>query len=179
MVVDARNLGNPGTRDFQVDKYPFYLLNRLASRYNIIIDARLKTIGIDIPTWRVLMILGQRTPRSVGQLSETAVIPVSTMTRIVQRMSAAGLISCTPLETDNRVMQVDLTGEGEAKLAEARSLTAPVYARVIDGFSLEEFDKLTESLGRLHSNLAGLLPRRGTAGKRVQADETASGPSPE
>lgn len=167
---DARELGDPGTSAFQVDKYPFYLLNRLVSRYNLVIDARLKTIDIDIPYWRVLMILGQKSPRSVGQLAETAVIPFSTMTRIVQRMSAAGLIACTMLASDNRVIEVSLTRDGENKLAEARALTAPVYAKVIEGLSLEEFERLTASLGLLYSNLADLLPAKSTSNRRSNAD---------
>lgn len=177
--MDARELGNPGTGAFQVDKYPFYLLNRLVSRYNVIIEVRLKTIGIDISYWRVLMILGQKTPRSVGQLAEAAVIPFSTMTRIVQRMAGAGLIACTPLESDNRVTEVALTSEGESKLAEARTLTAPVYAQVIKGFSIYEFETLTASLGLLYANLAELLPAKGTAARRPGAEtsEVAAGPN--
>lgn len=177
--MDARELGNPGTRAFQINKYPFYLLNRLVSRYNVIIEARLKTIGIDIPYWRVLMILGQKMPRSVGQLAEAAVIPLSTMTRILQRMSGASLIACTPLESDNRVTEVALTSEGESKLAEARSLTAPVYAQVIKGFSIDDFENLTASLGLLYSNLADLLPAKGSGSRRSGEDrrEIVAGPS--
>lgn len=160
MAKDPRRLGDPGTAAFQVDRYPFYLLNRLVSRYNVVIEARLRTIGLDIPYWRVLMVLGQRSPRSVGQLAEAAVIPVSTMTRIVQRMAAAGLIACTPLESDNRVIEVSLTPEGNEKLGEARRITAPIYAQVIEGFSIEEFEALTGSLNRLYDNLAGLVPAR-------------------
>jgi DNA-binding MarR family transcriptional regulator len=160
MAKDPRRLGDPGTRAFQVDKYPFYLLNRLVSRYNAVIDPRLRAIGLDVPYWRVLMVLGQQSPRSVGQLADAAVIPVSTMTRIVQRMTAAGLIAGTPLKRDGRVIEVSLTAQGERKLAEAREITAPIYARVIDGFSLEQFEALTCSLNALYDNLADLVPTR-------------------
>lgn len=160
MTEDPRRLGDPGTAAFQVDRYPFYLLNRLVSRYNVVIEARLRTIGLDIPYWRVLMVLGQKAPRSVGQLAEAAVIPVSTMTRIVQRMAAAGLIESATLESDNRVIEVSLTPDGSEKLGEARKITAPIYAEVIDGFSIEEFEALTASLNRLYDNLGGLVPTR-------------------
>lgn len=163
--MDSRKLGNPRTGTFQVQKYPFYLLNRLVSRYNVIIEGRLKAVGLDIPYWRVLMILGEKSPRSVGQLAETAVIPFSTMTRIIQRMSGAGLIACAPTAADNRVVEVSLTAAGESKLAEARTLAAPVYEQVIKGFSGDEFDALIDSLGRLHENLADLLPSE-TASRR-------------
>ncbi len=164
MESDPRELADPGTPAFQVDKYPFYLLNRLVSRYNLVIEAQLRTIGLDIPYWRVLMVLGQQSPRAVGQLAEAAVIPVSTMTRIVQRMAAAGLICSAPLESDNRVIEVALTEAGRAKLSEARALTAPVYAQVIRGFSIQQFEALTASLGALHDNLADLVPVRKRGG---------------
>jgi DNA-binding MarR family transcriptional regulator len=163
MAEDPRRLGDPGTDSFQVDKYPFYLLNRLVSRYRLVIDARLRTIGLDIPYWRVLMVLGQHSPRSVGQLADAAVIPFSTMTRIVQRMASAGLIASTPLERDGRVIEVSLTDAGRRKLAEAREITAPIYARVIEGFSIEQFEALTENLNALYDNLADLVPRRGSS----------------
>src|SRR3546814_944568 len=88
-MKDPRDLGDPGTAAFQLEKYPFYLLNRLVSRYNVVIEARLKNIGIDIPYWRVLMVLVQKSPRGVAQLAEAAVIPFSTMTRIVHIMVKA------------------------------------------------------------------------------------------
>src|SRR3546814_7115318 len=102
-MKDPRDLGDPGTAAFQLEKYPFYLLNRLVSRYNVVIEARLKTIGIDIPYWRVLMVLGQKSHRGVGQLAEAAGIPFSTITRIVQRMVTAKQVVCRQLESANRV----------------------------------------------------------------------------
>ena len=79
--MDKRLLGDPGTPAFQVTSYPFYLINRLASRYNAAIEAILREIELDIPSWRVLMILGEETPRGVRSIAEAAVSPLSTMTR--------------------------------------------------------------------------------------------------
>ena len=160
-MKDPRKLGDPGTPAFQLERYPFYLLNRLVSRYNVVIETRLKTIGIDIPYWRVLMVLGQKSPRSVGQLSEAAVIPFSTMTRIVQRMVTAKLVTCRQLETDNRVIEVKMTAKGKRTLADARMITAPVYAQIIQNFSVEEFEQLTLGLDRLYDNLETLVPANG------------------
>ena len=154
--MDSRILGDPGTPAFQVDKYPFYRLNRLVGRYNAIIDARLRAIDLDIPSWRVLMILGEQAPRGVREIAEAAVIPLSTMTRIIQRMAAAGLVAPAASAEDARVTEVSLLDLGESKLAEAREATAPVYARIIDGFSARDFEKLLALLGRLDANLEGL-----------------------
>ncbi len=151
--MDNRILGDPGTPAFQVEKYPFFLLNRLVGRYNGIIDGRLRAIGLDIPYWRVLMILGEHSPRGVRDIAIAAVIPLSTMTRIIQRMAAAGLVAAGSSAEDARVTEVSLTPLGEAKLAEARAATAPVYARIIRGLTPRDFDRLIALLDRLHDNL--------------------------
>lgn len=162
MSVDMRHLGDPGTADFEVDKYPFYLLNRLVSRYNAIIEVRLRTIGMDIPFWRVLMILGKHVPYGVGEISEAAVINLSTMTRIIQRMAQAGLVKCVPRREDNRVTEVSLTALGERRLAEAREITAPVYAAAIAGFSQREFSQTIDHLNNLYDNLHPLIKPAGS-----------------
>src|SRR5579859_1236844 len=138
MAEDARRFGDPGSEDFRVDSYPFYLLNRTVSRYNIVIEGELRSIGIDIPTWRVLMILGEHSPQPIGQVAKSAVINISTMMRIVERMTKIGLIAGTPSDADGRVTDLSLTGIGRLKLAAARKITAPFYRKVIRGFSASD-----------------------------------------
>lgn len=153
MSLDNRIFGDPGTAAFQVEKYPFFQLNKLISRYNGIIEARLRTIGLDIPYWRVLLILGEHCPWGVREIADAAVIPLSTMTRIIQRMAAAGFVVCEPSEEDARVTVVSLSPLGRAKLVQARAATSPVYKAVITDFSAREFDRLLDFLERLRTNL--------------------------
>jgi DNA-binding MarR family transcriptional regulator len=153
---DNRRLGDPGSAGFQLDKYPFYLLNRAVSRYNIVIEARLRTIDLDIPNWRVLMVLGERAPRSIGQIADACVINLSTMMRIIGRMKKAGLVTSAASPDDARVTEVFLTEEGNTRLERARTITAPIYQAVIEGFSASDFDRMIRDLGRLHDNL-GLI----------------------
>lgn len=151
--ADLRALGDPGSELFRVDCYPFYLLNRAVSRYNVVIESKLKRIGIDIPTWRVLMILGESAPQPVGQIAKLAVINLSTMMRIIERMSRAGLIETKQSRSDGRVTELQLTAGGRRKLAAARRVTAPSYQHVIDGFSAKDFSVLLTLLNRLYDNL--------------------------
>lgn len=154
MTQDPRDLGDPGSDAFRVDSYPFYQLNRAVSRYNIVIEGALRTLDIDIPTWRVLMILGEESPRSIGQIAKSAVIHLSTMMRIIERMMKAGLVERAPNASDGRVTDVILTDHGREKLAAARVLTAPLYRQVIRGFSQSDFTRLLDLLNRLHGNLS-------------------------
>lgn len=154
--IDSFESGNPGTPAFKVHRYPFYLLNRLVSRYNVVIEARLREIGLDIPSWRVLMILGERSPQGTREIAGAAVINLSTMTRIIQRMVAAGLVEATASEEDARVTLVTLTSAGEGKLGEARRAAAPVYDHLVTGLNAGEFEMLIALLNRLHDNLGPL-----------------------
>ncbi|WP_448501633.1 MarR family winged helix-turn-helix transcriptional regulator [Sphingomonas sp.] len=154
---DRRALGDPGTPAFRVELYPFYLINRLASLYNATIEPKLRAIGLDIPNWRVLMILGEREPRGVRDIADAAVIPLSTMTRIVQRMAAAGLVEAKPSERDARVTLVSLTDAGTRKLAEARASTSGIYRRLIDGMTGEDFDRFVTLINTMHDNLIGRM----------------------
>lgn len=153
MSEDLRTVGNPGSEEFRLDAYPFYLLNRAASRYNVTLEAQLRRIGVDIPTWRALMVLGDREPLAIGQVAKSAAINLSTMMRIVERMAKAGLVETATSETDGRVTEIRMTPEGRAKLAEARAVAAPLYEKIISGFSASEFSKMLELLGRLYDNL--------------------------
>ncbi|WP_033072947.1 MarR family winged helix-turn-helix transcriptional regulator [Sphingopyxis sp. MWB1] len=156
--MDAIQSGNPGSDAFRVERYPFYLLNRLVSRYNIIIDARLRAIGLDIPSWRVLMILGEKSPRGARDIADAAVINLSTMTRIIQRMTAAGLVEVAKSGADTRVTLVTLAPAGRAKLAEARTAAAPVYDHLVADFSEGDFEQAIALLHRLYDNLDPLVP---------------------
>jgi DNA-binding MarR family transcriptional regulator len=151
--IDARALGNPATHQFRLENYPFFQLNRLVSRYNTLLEARLRAVGIDIPYWRVLLILGENAPRSVGAIAETAIINVSTMMRIVQRMERDALVECRASPYDGRVTKVYLTSVGQTKLDAARASAAPVFASLIKGFSEKDFLQLLNLLSRLQSNL--------------------------
>ncbi|MBS0283903.1 MAG: MarR family transcriptional regulator, partial [Proteobacteria bacterium] len=88
-------------------------------------------------------------------LADAAVIPLSTMTRIVQRMATVGLVEAGPSTEDARVTMVSLSAMGEEKLVEARRATSPVYARTINGLSARDFERLVDLLERLHANLEG------------------------
>ena len=154
IAADLRLLGDPGSEDFRLDCYPFYLLNRTVSRYNVVIEAELRKIGIDIPTWRVLMILGEQEPQPIGQIAKLAVINISTMMRIVERMMKAGLIKSTPSASDGRTTELKLSAAGRKKLTEARSITAPVYKKLIAGIGAKQFSGLLGLLNQIHDNLA-------------------------
>jgi len=100
-----------------------------------------------------LMVLGEKAPRPIAQVARSTVINISTMARIVERMTRAGLIDSRPSSEDGRVTEIFLTTTGQEKLAAARAVTAPIYRKLIRGFGAEDFGLLIDMLNRLHDNL--------------------------
>lgn len=155
---DARQLADPAHPEFLLAGSPLYWLARVAGRYRLDMDMVLKPIGMDVPRWRVLAILTEHEPASVSELCDHAVIRLSTMTRIVQRLADAGLVDTRQRAADGRVTEVTLTDAGRAAADSVHTLASHIYRLGFDGFSAEEIATLNDTLKRLFVNF-GRPPR--------------------
>src|SRR5690349_11539685 len=91
-AVDAKVLGDPGMPQFEIEASPFYLIARTAGRYAIDMENALRVIDMDLASWRALMLVHAVNPSSVSEITERAVMRLSTMTRVVQRLEKRGLV---------------------------------------------------------------------------------------
>lgn len=151
-------LADPAHPDFLLAGSPLYWLARASGHYRLAMDMALKPIGMDVPRWRVLAILSEHEPASVSELCEHAVIRLSTMTRIVQRLAEAGLVSTCQREADGRVTEVSLTDPGREAAAQVHKQASRIFRQGFEGFSAKEVMALNEMLKRLFDNF-GVLPR--------------------
>jgi len=90
-MTDSKIIANiellePSHPDFILEHYPLYNLNRTSATYIDKMTTVLKQYNMDQPSWRVLMLLGDKNPTSVGELSRRSVTKISTITRILIRM---------------------------------------------------------------------------------------------
>lgn len=148
------NLCGPDHPDFNLDDYPLYNLNRTSATYIESMSVRLKEHNMDQPSWRVLMLLGDKSPSSVGDLSRRSVTKISTITRILMRMEKEELVYRKPFPEDNRVVEVFITSKGEGVLNTLRTLAAEVYQQAFDGLSDQDIMTFTNILMRLRQNLS-------------------------
>jgi len=144
---------DPSESDFQLADSPFYWLARVAGRYQLEMDAVLKAVGMDVPRWRVLVILQESQPASISQICERAVVKMSTMTRIVQRLAAAGMVVARPYQADARVTEVFLTEAGNCAAQLVRTQAGHIYRKAFAEVSGEECEQLTVLLRQLFANL--------------------------
>ena len=147
------NEADAGTGTFELERWPFYWLTRANGRYLQVLATRLRDVDLDIPRWRVLMLLERGTARSMSYLAREAVSKLPTMTRIIQRMEETGLVRTRPRATDARVTEVLLTPQGEAARGEAWIVTQSMFETAFKGLGAAEVDALNRLLRAVESNL--------------------------
>jgi len=144
------------SRDFSFRTWPFYWLARAHGRYLHDMEQALKPLGLDIPRWRVLMVLHQEPCASVSEIADHAIAKLPTMTRIVQRMQAEGLVTCHARPSDARVTEVTLTEAGQVAGAKAWLAADALYDEAFQRMTKTEIATLNRLLEKLAHNLAAL-----------------------
>jgi MarR family transcriptional regulator, organic hydroperoxide resistance regulator len=154
MTANARSeRANPASPDFRLEESPFYWLTRASGRYLLQMERNLKAIGMDVPRWRVLMILAEEEPAAVTILSERSVVKLATMTRIVQRMAADGLVATEGSATDGRVTHVRMTDLGREALEKVRAEGSRVFTATFTGSEAPEVEAIVGQLRHLFARL--------------------------
>lgn len=141
--------------DFNFMEWPFYWLARADRSYLSILETALARRDLDIASWRVLMILHARRSASVSEIAEHSIVKLSTMTKIIQRMQAAGLVTNHPSKRDGRVTMVTITPQGEEAGRIAWAEATRIMERLFEDFTEVEqqllvalLKKLSDALGR-------------------------------
>ncbi len=114
-----------------VQDYLLALLARASHAASAGFHARLKARGVPVPVWRVLATLhGARGGVAVGDLAATCLMQQPTMSKLLDRMAADGLVR---RHRDGRQTLIHPTQAGDALamdlIAEARAHEAALLAR--------------------------------------------------
>lgn len=147
------HLLSPSHPDFLLDDYPLYNLNRTSATYTAEMSSILKSISMDQPRWRVLMLLDDKNPSTVSELSRRSVTKMSTITRILIRMESQGLVTKTPFHGDNRVTNISITDKGQEVVSDLRKISARIYERAFQGFSEKQIGEFVHTLKLVRENL--------------------------
>lgn len=153
MTAGKVSLHGPDHPDFRLDDYPLYNLNRTSATYTEQMSLKLKRLQMDQPTWRILMLLDDKNPSSVGELSRRSVTKISTITRILIRMEKDDLVKRVPFPDDNRVIEVFISDKGKRSIIELRKLAAEIYAEAFDDIADEDIVFFMRILMKIRKNL--------------------------
>ncbi len=103
---------------------------------------------------RVFIVLAQsKTPLTMGELSATLKIPLSSTTRIVDWMVRGKFLERTHDPKDRRVVLVKMTKNGEQFFQTAMDYNKKRIAHLMEKFSSEEQDQLLHLMSKLLNKL--------------------------
>lgn len=113
----------------------------------------LAELGVTYPQYLVLLVLWEQDDRTVSELGDRLFLDSGTLTPLLKRMEAAGLVDRRRDDTDERVVRITLTDDGRALERRARAIPGALVQAA--GCSLDEVTGLTRRLQELRGMLAG------------------------
>ncbi|MBG0825769.1 MarR family transcriptional regulator [Planomonospora sp. ID91781] len=107
----------------------------------------LEPMGLTHPQYLVMLALWQHAPLSVKDLSGLLQLEPATLSPLLKRLEAAGLVERRRASTDERSLAVTLTEHGRALRAQAEQIPAAIVERL--GMDLAELQDLHKALTRV------------------------------
>jgi len=128
-----------------------YLLERAQRRVSLELDKALAHLGASGEQWRVLDKLADEAGRSMGELSVMLKMNPPTLTKLMDRMVAAGLVQRIADTTDSRRVLVFITDAGLEMVVKLSSCADVFHASLSTELSQQEATQLTKLLTSLAS----------------------------
>lgn len=117
----------------------------------------LEPLGLTHPQYLVMLALWERSPRSLRELAGELALEPATLSPLVKRLEAQGLVTRARREGDERVLDVALTDDGRALRRRALAVPEQVMART--GMTVDDLATLRDTL----KDFAGAEPKWGSA----------------
>lgn len=117
----------------------------------------LEPLGLTHPQYLVMLALWERSPRSLRELAGELALEPATLSPLVKRLEAQGLVTRARREGDERVLDVALTDDGRALRRRALAVPEQVMART--GMTVDDLATLRDTL----KDFAGAEPKWGAA----------------
>ncbi|WP_044331416.1 MarR family winged helix-turn-helix transcriptional regulator [Sphingomonas hengshuiensis] len=154
--MEKRNNYDPSDPAFRLENSPFYLMAHADFKYHEDMDKVLHKHDVSKPIYRVMTVLRERQPASIGAIAEAALTKRSTVSRIIDRMIEQGLVTTEPNPEDNRVTEVTLTPAGQQKLRKLTPIVGRQFVRAMEGVSDRDIAHLLRTLQKISANLSKL-----------------------
>ena len=107
-----------------------YLIATVNRQLELELEERLRAVGIPIEQMRVLEALGPGVPLPMGTLATRALVEPTTLTKMIDRMVADGMVMRLLDPGDRRRVLIALASAGEAALTRLNRIAASQEARL-------------------------------------------------
>ncbi|AZC19845.1 MULTISPECIES: MarR family winged helix-turn-helix transcriptional regulator [Pseudomonas] len=111
----------------------------------------LQRLGLTYPQYLAMLVLWERDGLTVGEISQRLLTDPGSLTPLLKRLEAEGLLSRTRSREDERVVIVQLTEQGRALQAQAQAIPQCILGA--SGQTVAQLRQLQEDLLALRRNL--------------------------
>eukprot|EP01030_Chromulinospumella_sphaerica_P019534 gene19534-19428_t len=111
----------------------------------------LQALGLTYPQYLAMMVLWEQDGLTVGEISNRLLTDPGSLTPLLKRLEAEGLLSRTRSRADERVVVVELTEAGRA--LRDKAMGVPPCILGASGLQMEQLQKLQADLLELRRNL--------------------------
>jgi MarR family transcriptional regulator, organic hydroperoxide resistance regulator len=111
----------------------------------------LAPLGLTYPQYLVMLVLWEEDGASVGRLGERLELDSGTLTPLLKRLEAQGLVTRARAERDERVVEVHLTAKGRALKRRAGEVPRSLVCNA--KLPLSEIGRLRDELRRLSTTI--------------------------
>lgn len=132
-----------------VDSYLAFLLAQASSRISREFHREVEAVGLSVTEWRVLASLEGSEGESIGVLSQLTLTKQPTLSKVVQRMEAEGIVARTRVRTDRRQTVVRITPKGHRLTDTLRQRAMDHQQRVLEPFGQDNAQMLISMLKAL------------------------------
>ncbi|KAA5839077.1 MarR family transcriptional regulator [Pseudomonas chlororaphis] len=115
----------------------------------------LQELGLTYPQYLAMMVLWEQDGLTVGEISSRLLTDPGSLTPLLKRLEAEGLLSRTRSREDERVVIIELTEQGRALYDRARGVPQCILGA--SGLTLEQLRKLQADLLNLRGYLQDSL----------------------
>lgn len=139
----------------ELDSFLCFALYSASHAFNRFYKPLLDALGLTYPQYLVMVTLWERDDRTVGEISERLLLESNTLTPLLKRLEAAGLIERRRSKEDERQVRVLLTAEGTSLVEKAKGIPACV---------LDVTELTPDAANNLTRTITALRDRLGKAG---------------
>ncbi|MEU6067361.1 MULTISPECIES: MarR family winged helix-turn-helix transcriptional regulator [Streptomyces] len=131
----------------RLDRQICFSLHAASRAFNGVYRVILKDLGLTYPQYLVMLVLWEHGDTPVKKLGEHLRLDSGTLSPLVKRLEAAGLVRRERSARDERSVDVRLTDQGAA--LRERALQVPRRIGAATGFEIDEIRDLRDRLDRL------------------------------
>jgi DNA-binding MarR family transcriptional regulator len=135
----------------RLDNQLCFLFHRISRELTAAYRPLLADLGLTYPQYLVMLVLWEDDGLAVGEIGERLALDSGTLSPLLRRLEAAGLVHRVRDESDERRVTVHLTAAGRDLEARAADVPAELAAHLVD--DMTQYEQAKASLVALAERL--------------------------